>query len=257
VIDNQSASARRRPGAVALLEQLRIALRRQRIGAAALAKSAGVGEATARRWLNGQGLTLDRLDQLCGIAGIDIRDLIGAAEAELAAQFTLRQERILAADRALAFLFFSILNGWQKEDFMREFGLPAARVEAHLARLVRLGLVDVSASGRARALTARAVRWRRGGPLAAAFENNIKQLYLSMDFSAPDARYVSDVVKLTEAARARVHALFEDLRRDIHRIAEQDRKARFEHHQWSAFIMLVRPMDTGEVALGFKQARVA
>lgn len=257
MIEYQSTPTQRRPGAVALLEQLRIALRRERISVAALAKRAGVGEATARRWLHGQGLTLDRLDQLCGIAGIDIRDLIEAAEAEVATQFTLRQERILAADRALAFLFFSILNGWQKEDFMQEFGLPAERVEAHLARLVRLGLVDVSASGRARALTARAVRWRRGGPLSAAFENNIKQLYLSMDFSSPDARYVSDVVKLTEAGRAQVHALFEDLRRDIHRIAEQDRKAQFEHHQWSAFFMLVRPMDTEDVARGFRQPRVA
>ena len=247
MIEYQSTPTQRRPGAVALLEQLRIALRRERISVAALAKRAGVGEATARRWLHGQGLTLDRLDQLCGIAGIDIRDLIDAAEAEVATQFTLRQERILAADRALAFLFFSILNGWQKEDFMQEFGLPAER----------LGLVDVSASGRARARTARAVRWRRGGPRSAAFENNIKQLYLSMDFSRPDARYVSDVVKLTEAGRAQVHALFEDLRRDIHRIAEQDRKAQFEHHQWSAFFMLVRPMDTEDVAQGFGRGRDA
>ena len=54
--------------------------------------------------------------------------------------------------------------------------------------------------------------WRPGGPLAIAFERTVKTFFLAMDFGAPEARYMSDMVRLSEAGRSRVHALFEALR---------------------------------------------
>jgi transcriptional regulator with XRE-family HTH domain len=241
---------KRRPGASALLAQLRGELRRQRFTANAIADRLGVAEPTIRRWLRGQGLTLERLDQLCALAGIDIRDLVAAAPDSGAARFTLAQERVLAADRGLAFLFFSILNGWQPDDFEQEFGLPPARVDAYLVRLTRLGLIDIGIHGRVRPLTARAVAWRRGGPLAVAFDRTVKHLFLTMNFGAGDAHYVADMVKLSPAGRARVHALFEALRLDIHLLAEQDRAAKLDRYDWSALFMLVRPLDMAEVGRG-------
>lgn len=238
----------RRPGAAALLVRLKGELRRQGLTAQRVADRIGVAEPTIRRWLRGQGLTLDRLDQLCELAGIDIRDLAAGSASEGADRFTLAQERILAADRLLAFLFFSILNGWQPDRFDVEFGLPRSRVESYLERLRRLGLIDIGAGGRVRALTSRAVTWRRGGPLAVAFDRTVKHLFLSMDFGSVDARYVADMVKLSEIGRSRVHALFETLRTDIHMLAEQDRVTRQSRYDWSAILMLASPLSMEEVS---------
>ncbi|WP_157219717.1 helix-turn-helix domain-containing protein [Flavisphingomonas formosensis] len=239
-----------RPGATSLLTQLRAELRRAGLTAKAIGDRLGVAEPTVRRWLNGQGLTLDRLDALCALAGTDIRDLAAAAPSGGATRFTLAQERILAADRALAFLFFAILNGWQPDAFEREFGVPQPRVAAYLQRLDRLGLIAIGAGGRVRPLTDRAVSWQRGGPLAVAFDRTVKHLFLTLDYGAEDARYVADMVRLGEGGRARVQALFEALRLEIHRIAEQERMTPSEPADWTALFLLVRPLDMAEVGEG-------
>jgi transcriptional regulator with XRE-family HTH domain len=231
----------------ALLAVLRTELRRRKVTGKAIAQALGVAEPTVRRWLRGEGLLLERLEDLCGLAGVTLRDLISLLPESGATRFTLAQERVLAADRPLAFLFFAVLNGAQPDAFGREFRMPRARVEAYVERLIRLGLLDRAPSGRIRALTTRSISWRPGGPLAVAFDKQIKPLFLSLDFGAEDAAYVSDMVRLSEAGRAQAHAMFAALRLEIHKLAETDQAAQFDHYDWSGVLMLVRPLDMTEV----------
>ena len=235
------------PHMTALLAELRAELRRRKMTGKVIAHSLGVAEPTVRRWLRGEGLLLERLEDLCGLAGISLRDLISLLPESGATRFTLAQERVLAADRPLAFLFFSILNGVQPDAFQREFHLRRGQVDAYVERLIRLGLVDRGPSGRARSLTTRSYSWRPGGPLATAFDKRIKHFFLSLDFGAEDAAYVSDMVRLSEAGRAQAHAMFAALRLEIHRLAEADQAAQFDHYDWSGVLMLVRPLDMAEV----------
>ena len=237
----------RRPGIATVLSELRRELKARGLRVGRLAEKLDVAEPTVWRWLRGDGLTLDRLDEICAIADIDLRDLLGRADDERQEHFTLAQERVLAADRALALVFFVILHGAQRRDIEREFGLPDDRLDAHLDRLKRLGLIDSAPRGRIRPKLRRSVRWRRGGPLSIAFERTVKPLFLSMDFGSPDALYVSDMVPMSESGRARVHALFEALRDDIHLIGEQEQAARLEGQEWSGVLMMVRPLDIGEI----------
>jgi transcriptional regulator with XRE-family HTH domain len=236
-----------RPGGTAILAELKRELKRQGVGVPQLAERFGVAEPTLRRWLRGQGLTLDNLDRLCQLLGLDLRDVATRAHSGGADVFTLAQERILAADRGLGLLFFAILNGAQRDRLEEDFKIPAARVGAHLDRLRRLALIDISPSGRIRPLVSRLVRWSPGGPLAIAFEHTVKSFFLAMDFGAAEARYESDMVRLSEAGRSRVHALFAALREDIHLIAAQDGAARFGPYEWSAVLMLVRPLEINDV----------
>lgn len=235
------------PSVSALLAELRIELRRRRLTGKAIAQAMGVAEPTVRRWLRGEGLLLERLEDLCRLAGISLRDLVNSLPEGGAPRFTLAQERVLAADHPLAFLFFAILNGGHPEEFEREFRLPPARVEAYVQRLIRLGLIDRAATGRIRPLTTRSVSWRPGGPLALAFDKRVKHYFLSLNFGSPDATYVSDMVRLSEAGRARVHAMFAALRLEVHKLADADRAAQLDQYDWSAVLMLVRPLDMTEV----------
>lgn len=234
----------------ALLATLRKAFRRQGLTAVEGARRLGVSEATAKRWLRGQGLTIDRLQDLCGLAGLDLRDLIEATEQAGAERFTLAQERVLAADRIFAFLFFSILNGWQVDDFQKDFGLPGDRIASYLERLVRLGLIAQMPDGKIKPLAKRGITWRRNGPLIRAFDAQVKPLFLNMSFGSPEARYVADVAKLSEPGREKVFAMFEDLRRTWHHIAEDERKSHAGGMEWSAMLLLVRPLDMNEVREG-------
>jgi len=240
----------RSAGSAALLALLKVELRRRGWTAKAIGRQLGVAEPTIWRWFRGDGLTLDRLDQLCGLAGLELRDLIAALPPRGATRFTLAQERVLASDRALAFLFFAILNGAQLADFQRELRLAERKIAAYLETLSRLGLIDI-AGGRVRPLTTRAVTWRPGGPLAAAFDATVKQYFLTMDFGAENAAYVADMVRMSGAARARVHALYSALRLEIHKLAAEDQAAKMDSYDWTAVLMLVRPLAMEAVTEGF------
>jgi transcriptional regulator with XRE-family HTH domain len=236
-----------RPATAKILGSLRRELKGKGLRVAELALSLKVAEPTVWRWLRGEGLTLVRLEEICAVSGLDLRDLIERSDESLQQSFTLSQERYLAADRGLALVFFSILNGAQRNEMANNFGLSPVMLETHLNRLVRLGLIDTPSRGRIRARTCRGVRWRRGGPLANAFELTVKPLFMSLDFGSPEACYVSDMVALSETGRERVLALFERLREDIHLIAEQEAAARLETRTWSGVLMMVRSLDLGEV----------
>lgn len=236
-----------RPGIAAILGELRGELKRRGMRVPDLARQLGVAEPTIWRWLRGTGLTLDGLDRICAVVGLDLRDLIARSAETGTDRFTLAQERVLAADRGLALLFFALLNGVQRQDIERDFGLGHDRIDQYLGKLSRLGLIDIAPGGRIRPLTSRSVKWRRGGPLSVAFDRTVKGFFLSMDFGGEEALYVSDMIRLSEAGRARVHAMIEALRDDIHVMAQQDRAARFEHYDWNALFMFIRPLDLGEV----------
>lgn len=234
----------------ALLAELRNELRRKRITAKELAARMEVAEPTMRRWLHGKGLMLDKLDQLCRAAGIDMRDLVGGLPDSRQSQFTYSQERALAADRALAFLFFSVLNGGDPETFQREFKLPRARVESYLQTLHRIGLIEYAPGRRVRLLTTRSVTWRPAGPLSKAFESTVRHFFLSVDFAAPDAAYVSDMVRLSALGRARIHALFRTMRAEAFKIAQEDVEANLNQYDWTGILMLVHPFDMMKVTEG-------
>jgi len=233
-----------------LLSELRNELRRKRITAKELAARMGVAEPTMRRWLHGKGLMLDKLDQLCRAAGLDMRDLVGGLPDSRQAQFTFSQERALAADRALSFLFFSLLNGADPETFQRDFKLPRARVDGYLQMLHRIGLIEYEPGQRIRPLTTRNVAWRPAGPLSKAFESTVRHFFLAVDFSAPDAAYVSDMVRVSSLGRARIHALFRAMRLEAFKIAQEDQEANLNQYDWTGILMLAHAFDMETVAAG-------
>lgn len=234
-------------GASALLGQLRAELKARDVRAVELARLLGVAEPTIWRWLRGEGLTLDNLDRICAAIGMDLRDLLSDIRMQEAESFTLAQERVLAADRSLALVFFAILHGSQMDELIATFRLPAERLENHLSRLQRLGLITRPARGNIRALVQKSVRWRKGGPLSIAFNRTVKHLFFSMDFGDAEALYVSDAVYMSAAARERVMAIFESVRKDIHVIDAQERVARIQDRDWSGVLMMVRSLNIDEL----------
>jgi transcriptional regulator with XRE-family HTH domain len=239
-----------RAGYFTILATLRREIRHRGRRIPELAKDLGVAEPTLWRWLRGKGLTLDALDRICGLLDLDMRELVALGEDQRTDQFTISQERVLAADRGLALLFFALLNGAKRDQCSRDFDLTESRIDSYLERLQRIGLIDLSPRGRIRHLTARSVRWRRGGPLTIAFEKTVKHLFLTMDFADADARYVTDMIRINDAGRARVHALFEALRVDMHVIAQQEQTDQFGTFEWSGVMMLIRALDLREMNRG-------
>lgn len=233
----------------AILQALRRHLRHEGWTARRLATHLSIGEATAKRWLAGKGLTLERLEMLASLCRLTIAELARQTEqppANLAQELTLAQERALSGDVFLAFLFMTILGGEHPRDVAQDFHVPGHEMDAALARLERLALIDRLPGDRIRPLVDRAIAWRKT-PMRALFETQMKPQFLTMDFGAEEAVYASELLRLSPVGAARLAELIEQHRRDVQALATADRRESNALRRWYGMLCAARALDTSSL----------
>ena len=229
-----------------LLAALRRALRGEGWTIRKLADKLEVGEATVKRWLAGKGLAVRQFEALAELADLsfaELAELAGRPQRHLAQELTLAQETALSEDSLLSFLFMAIVGGETWNEFAADFGIPETQIEAALVRLEKLALIDRLPGGRARSLVDRTILWRKT-PLRARFETAMKPQFLAMDFAALDAVYASEVFKLSKRGAAALAEMIERHRREVHRLAESDRRDSLLPRRWHAVLFAARRLDT-------------
>lgn len=235
-----------------MVAELRRALRQAGWSARRIAGEFGIGEATAKRWLAGRGLSLERLERLAALAGLSLAELARLADQPsrgLAQELTLAQERALSGDLFLPFLFMTVLGGNQPHEIAADFGVPESALDAALARLERLALIDRLPGGRIRPLVDRAIVWRKT-PMRALFEAHMKRQFMEMDFAADDAVYASEVLRLSARGAAELAEEIERHRRTAQAIAERDRDTALLHRKWYGMLCALRELDTTALEAG-------
>ncbi len=235
-----------------MIAALRQHLRQQGWTARRIAGHFAIGEATAKRWLAGKGLSLDKFDAMAALCGISFAELGREVErppAGLANELTLAQEKALSTDIFLAFLFMTILGGNSPDEIARDFSVPQRDMDAALIRLERLALIDRLPGGRVRPLVDRAIVWRKT-PMRALFEMYMKPQFVAMDFAAEDAVYASEVMKLSAQGAAMLAEAIDRHRREIQALAEQDREIAHLSRRWYGMLCAARPLDMGRLDRG-------
>jgi transcriptional regulator with XRE-family HTH domain len=223
---------------------LRQALKQQGWTITRLSRHFEVGDATIKRWLSGHALTLDRVVALAELCNLSIAELAGIAERpQLHPTLTLAQERELSKDVLLSFLFVAILGGEDWHELRDDFSIPEAEMDALLSRLDRLALIDRLPSGRVRPTIDPAILWRNS-PMRTQFERFMKSQFLNMDFSAADAVYGSQTMKLSAQGAAQLAELIEKHRRDVQALAARDREVARLPRQWFGMLCAARILDT-------------
>lgn len=228
-----------------MLSVLRRHLRKDGWTILRLSREIGVGEATVKRWLAGKGLTIDRLEAMARLCGLVLGDLAREAEdapGELAHELTLAQEKALSSNIFLSFLFMTILNGVQPTETASDFAVPTRTMEAALARLERLALIDRLRSGKVRPLIDRTMVFRKQ-PLRALFEQHMKHVFFELDYSAPETIYTSEVVKLSPTGQAQLAELMEHFRAQVQALADRDAQGPIAAREWVGVLSVMRKLD--------------
>jgi transcriptional regulator with XRE-family HTH domain len=229
----------------AMLTVLRRHLRQNGWTIPRLARELSIGEATAKRWLAGKGVTLDRLDALARLAGKTMGELAREAEdapSGLAHELTLAQEKALSANIFLSFLFMALLNGVPPDEIASDFAIPQRAMDASLARLERLALIDRLRGGRVRARVDRALVFRKL-PLRSLFDRHMKQAFFELDYGDPATTFVSEVLKLSRVGAAQLAEMLERYRLEVQALADRDRETAVLDRSWCGLLMVMRDLD--------------
>jgi transcriptional regulator with XRE-family HTH domain len=200
----------------ALIDALKRALRRQGLTYAAVAARMRLSEASIKRMLSRGRLSLAQLLQLADIAGTDLAELARQAKGStrLPRSLSVEQERALADDPRLLLLFHLLVGGRDVEEIAHAFDLGGTARTLLLARLDRLGLIELLPADRVRLRIAPDFAWRSDGPVRRRYGAQVLREFLHDRFDGERTLLRFEVRELSEAS-------IEILRRKLQRLAAE------------------------------------
>ena len=203
--------------AAALVDALKRVLKARGLTYADIARELDLSEASVKRIFSKRDFTLERIDEVCRLAGIDFADLARTAfeQSSAAQQLTVEQEEAVVSDPALLLVALCAVNHWTFDEIASTYDLSPAELTRCLARLDRHRIVELAPGNRIRPLIGGGFAWRPGGPIQRYFQARIQDEYLASAFDKPDEVFLFVSGMLSHASRAELIARMRRVARDF------------------------------------------
>lgn len=205
-----------------IVNALKKVLKIHGLGYERVARHLGLSLSSVKRMFATGAFSLERLEMVCDLVGIDLLELVRLADADRlqVASLTVDQERELVNDPALLLVAVCALNRWPFERILDRYRLNAPALTRLLIRLDRMGLIELLPENRIRLRVARSFAWLPDGPIHRYFIERVQSEFLAGDF-APERdmhRFAwgmlsAESATALRAKMAELMATFDDLTR--------------------------------------------
>lgn len=168
-----------------------------------------VSLATMKRWLNGDGVTLQNLGRICDFLGLSLSEIASQIDENNIKSFnyTDKQEAFFAKNQACFAFFDYLLKGYTPQRTQSKFNLSVAKIRIFLSELEKIGLIEWLPNDKAKLLVKGEPVWKQGGPLAQKYKpqiwndfidgkSNVNSSFYLHDYSQDDLRRIK--IKITE-----------------------------------------------------------
>jgi hypothetical protein len=167
-----------------LIGVLKRELKRSGVTYASLARSLGLAESSVKRMFAKGDMPLARVDEICRVLKTDFAELAREV-AQMQPQrheLTLQQENAVVANRKLLLLAICVQSQWTFEQIVSTYRYTEAEVVQGLARLDKLGIIELKPLNRYRLRIAQTFRWRPHGPVMRFFRGDVVGDYYAGGF---------------------------------------------------------------------------
>lgn len=209
-----------------------------------VANSLQLSEASIKRLFSEHSFSMQRLEQVCRMMDMSFSDIARMSDLKYEERQTIlsaNQEIALAADAILLSYFYLLLNGWKTGRIAKRFELNEHRQTRLLAKLDRLGLIELQPRNRVRLLTARRIQWRRDGPVRRLYEREVKQAFLKDSFSEGAAHYGFESAELTPESARLILRRIRRVTREFDEMAEMDVNLKPSEKRGYGLMVALRP----------------
>jgi len=233
-----------------LLDGLRSLLRRRGISYAQLAKRLRVSESTVKRMFSRGVVSVARLEQTCAMLEIDIVDLAKEASTYRlgSAALSAEQERALASDAVLFAVFHLLLNEWTADRIVAAYSIDEPALISLLARLDRLGLIELKPGNLVRLRVSPRLSWDRQRRVRLRYESLVRDEFLASSFDRPDEVLRFEVRELTRSSIVALQEKIERLAEEVQKFAEGDALQPIETKLSVGCLLAARPWVFSVVA---------
>lgn len=169
----------------ALIDTLKRALKAHGRTYADVAEALELSEASVKRLFSHEDFSLERLDRICRLLGMEISDLVElmTSEQQQIEQLTAEQEQELVDDKTLLAVAICALNRWTLEEIVAFYDMTEGQCFQKLAALDRLKLIDLYPNNRIKVRVAPNFKWRDNGPIQELFQERLGPEFLRGRFS--------------------------------------------------------------------------
>lgn len=187
--------------------------------------------------------TLHRVDDICGVLGIEITDLARMVEheADRVTSLTLAQEKDLVSEPRLLLVAVHALNHWTLEEIVAQYAIGKLECVRLLVRLDRLRIIDLLPNNRIRVVVARNFSWLPDGPIQRYFRSQLEADFFGSRFDGQGEQLVFVSGMLSRDANAVVQNRVRRLAAEFTDLHNQDVSLPLDRRFGTSLLVAVRP----------------
>ena len=226
-----------------IVAELKRALRGRGITYAHVAKHLGLSEASVKRLFAAGDFSLERLDLICELAGLEMSELVEQMreQASPVNQLTLAQEQEVVADSKLFLMTWLVLNRWQLDDIVRTYDFTQREALRYLIKLDRLRIIELQPGNRTRVLVSRHFAWRPGGPVHNYIHQKLIKEFLATHFHGSRDEFIFHGGVVSAAAFTQIKRTLQSAVRECTEVMDRDRAVPLADRSGAAFLVALRP----------------
>lgn len=172
------------PQTTLIVRVVKQALKTKGLTYADVAKALDLSEASVKRLFSEENFSLQRLDAICDLLGMEICDLAKMVEeqSEKAKELTQDQEKALVAKPKLLLVFYLLLNDYPLKHIVEKYTIDEHESILLAAELDRMGLIELLPGNRVRLKVSRHLTWRKDGLIRRFFDHRVRSEFLHAPF---------------------------------------------------------------------------
>jgi transcriptional regulator with XRE-family HTH domain len=234
--------------AAALVEALKRMLKAKGITYADIAGAITLSEASVKRMFARGDFTLQRLEEICRFARIDLTELAASAgdDTHGIAQLSVEQEEEIVSHPRLLLVAWCAVNNWTFEQIVATYDLTDAECIRCLARLDRVRVIDLLPGNRIRPLVSRTFAWRLDGPFQRFFRARIEAEYLGSNFDRADELFLFASGMLSHASATELVGELRRVARDFAQRHRADVALPLAQRFGTSLLLAMRPFELAQ-----------
>ncbi|MEM1111933.1 MAG: helix-turn-helix transcriptional regulator [Pseudomonadota bacterium] len=230
-----------------LVATLKQELKARGLTYADVAQGLALSESSVKRQFAESRFTLSRLEQVCELIGLDISDLVQKMEAgrKRISTLTEAQEKEIAGDPKMLLAAICVLNGWLFDEIIATYSVSEHEGIQLMARLDRLGVIELLPLNRYRLIVASDFRWLPGGPIQQFFQREVQPDFLKSRFQGAGEKLLFRNGMLSRGANAEMARRMERLIADFNELHVEDAALPLEERFGTSLLVAMRPWEFG------------
>ncbi len=170
-----------------VIDMLKRALKFHMVTYADIAYELNLSEASVKRMFAKQHFTIERLESICSMVNLNFTDLVRLVDEDQHRinNLTPEQEEELVSDLKFLLIAICTQSNWTFEEIISYYKLSEPECVKYLARLDKLGLIQLLPNNRIRQMVSKDFRWLSRGPIEKFFEKVAQSKFLESHFTHP------------------------------------------------------------------------